>query len=55
MAGVHSCGMGRVGDELITAVWVMGAEPAHSAIASYRLQLHHTMPYSATLVSPALW
>ena len=55
MAGVHLCGMGRVGDGLVTAVWVMGAEPAHLAIASYSLQLRHTMPYRATLVSPALW
>ena len=55
MAGVHSCGMGRVGDGLVTAVWVTGAELAHSAVASYRLQLRHTMPYRATLVSPALW
>ena len=55
MAGVHSCGMGRVGDGLVTAVWVTGVEPAHSAVASYRLQLRHAMPYRATLVSPALW
>ena len=55
MAGVHSCGMGRVGDGLVTAVWVTGAKLAHSAIVSYRLQLRHAMPYSATLVSPALW
>ena len=55
MAGVHSCGMGRVGDGLVTAVWVTGAEPAHSAVASYSLQLRHTMPYGATMVSPALY
>ena len=55
MAGVHSCGMGRVGDGLVTAVWVTGTEPAHSVVASYSLQLRHTMPYGATLMLPTLW
>ena len=45
MPGVHSYGMGRVGDGLVTAVWVTGTELAHSAVASHRLQLRHATPF----------
>ena len=45
MPGVQSHGMGRAGVGLATAVWVTGTELAHSAVAGYRLQLHHATPF----------
>ena len=54
MARVHSYGKGRAGVGLITAVWVMGTELAHLAVASYSLQLCHATPYGTSLVSLAL-
>ena len=55
MPGVHLYGKGRVGVGLISAIWVMGTEPAHSAIASHSLQLHHATPFFRdTTVPPAL-
>ena len=54
MAGVHLYGKGRASVRLVSAIWVMGAELAHLAIVSHKLQLHHVMPYGALLVSLAL-
>ena len=45
MPGVHSYGKGRAGVGLVSAVWVMGTEPAHSAFASHSLQLCHATPF----------
>ena len=45
MPGVQSYGKGRAGVGLATAVWVTGTEPAHSAVAGYRLQLRHATPF----------
>ena len=45
MPGVHSYGMGRAGVGLVSAVWVTGTEPAHSAVASHSLQLRHATPF----------
>ena len=44
MPVVHSYGKGRAGVGLVSAFWVMGTEPAHSAIASHSLQLRHATP-----------
>ena len=54
MARVHSYRKGRACVGLITAIWVMGTEPAHLAIVSHRLQLCHGMHYRVPLVLPAL-
>ena len=55
MPGVHSYGKGRAGAGLVSAVWVRGTEPAHSAVASHRLQLRHaTSFFRDTTVPPAL-
>ena len=54
MAGVHSYGKGRAGLGIVSVVWVTGTEPAHLAIATHMLQLHHATPYGAPLVSPIL-
>ena len=51
MVGVHSYGKGRAGVGLISTVWVTGSKPAHSAVASHKLQLRHVMPYGAPLMS----
>ena len=45
MPGVHLYGKGRAGVGLVSAVWVTGTELAHSAVASYSLQLHHATPF----------
>ena len=55
MARVHSYVKVRAGVGVVSAVWVMGTEPAHSAISSHRLQICHATPYGAPLVSPVLW
>ena len=57
MPGVHSYGKGRAGVGLAFAIWVMGTELAHSAIASHSLQLCHATPlyiFRDTAVPPAL-
>ena len=55
MSGVHSYRKGRVGVGLVSTVWVMGTEPAHSAVASYRLQLRYATPFFRdTTMPPAL-
>ena len=53
-SGVHLHGKGRAGVGLVTVVWVMGTELAHSAVASQSLQLRHATPYGAMTVSPML-
>ena len=45
MPGVQSYGKGRAGVGFVSAVWVTGTEPAHSAVASHRLQLRHATPF----------
>ena len=54
MARVHSYGKGRASVGLVSTVWVMGTKPAHLAVVSHMLQLHHTTPYGAPLVLPEL-
>ena len=57
MPGVHLYGKGRAGVGLVSAVWVTGTEPAHSAITSHSLQLRHVMPlyiFRDTTVPPVL-
>ena len=54
MAVVHWYGKGRAGVELVSVIWVMGTEPAHSAVVSHRLHLRHATPYGASLILPVL-
>ena len=42
---MHLYGKGRVGDGLVSAVWVIGTELAHSTISGQRLQLRHATPF----------
>ena len=43
--GVQSYGKGRAGVGLVSAVWVIGTELAHSVVAGHRLQLRHATPF----------
>ena len=53
MPGVHLYGKGRAGVGIVSAVWVTGTEPAHSAIVSHSLQLCHATPFFRdTMVLP---
>ena len=45
MPGVHLYRKGRAGVGLVSAVWVTRTELAHSAVASYSLQLRHATPF----------
>ena len=45
IAGVQSYGKGRASVGLVSAVCVMGTEPAHSAVAGHSLQLRHATPF----------
>ena len=55
MPGVHLYRKGRAGDGLVSTVWVIGTELAHSAVAGHRLQLRHATPFFRdTMVPPAL-
>ena len=52
MPRLHSYGKGRAGVGLVSAVWVTGAELAHSAVAGHKLQFRHATPFFRDTMVP---